>query len=85
MVEEYYHIARADLETAERAGRFKDVDLETAEDQHLIEQKVPFQQLQDRLANPTNSWFLQLCGCMCAAAAPRARMESACVSATTDY
>ena len=40
MVEEYYHIAHADLEAAERAGRFKDVDLETAEDQHLIEQKA---------------------------------------------
>ena len=52
MVEEYYHIARADLEAAERVGRFKDADLETAEDRHLIEQKVPFQHLVRPSENP---------------------------------
>jgi hypothetical protein len=70
MVEEYYHIARADLEAAERAGRFKDVDLETAEDQHLIEQKVSFSICKTDSAS-AGFWFLQLCRCMCTAAASR--------------
>lgn len=37
---EFFEIARGEVEAAERAGRFKDLDLEGAQDKHLIELKV---------------------------------------------
>lgn len=39
-MEAFFSIARAETEAAERSGRFKDLDLEVAEDRHLIELKV---------------------------------------------
>jgi hypothetical protein len=78
MVEEYYHIARADLDAAERTGRFKDVDLETAEDQHLIEQKVCILSADTETSCQPANWYD--CGCV-----RRLRADGTCLRQPSHY